>query len=300
MIPEFPAFKPIALEDHAGLTAYLAAHPPFASEYTFTNLFAWRQAGNYQLARHGEGFLIRKDFSGTMSFLQPLVPNHPLDAVRDSLAYLAERGHAPIIERVGEDFMAGLPRDDCYAAQEDRDQFDYVYSVRELLDLPGEKYHDKKNLLAQFQKKYAYRYLPMTAESAEACIAFSHEWCVERHCEQSEGMTRENCAVVQMLGSFRDLPISGGVIEVDGQLVAFSLGEPLNQETFVIHAEKAISGFTGIYQAINWEFLRHVGTGYRYVNREQDLGIEGLRKAKLSYNPIQLGKKYRLSGQVSG
>ncbi len=295
-IPTFPDFTPIALEHRVPLEAYLDAHPPQCSEYTFTNLFAWRDTTRCQVARHGEGFLLRKEGDHGPACFAPLVPGDTTAALHDAAAYLHGLGVAPRIERVGEDVLA---RADLTAAglqaTEDRDDFDYVYRVDELTALAGEKFHDKKNLINQFTKRFPYTYRPLTPELAGLGLLFGHQWCAERECEKSPGLMREQCAVYQMLTQFSALRTTGGVIEVDGKIVALTLGEALTPDTLVVHVEKARNGFPGLYQTIHWEYLRHADAAFTYVNREQDLGIPGLRKAKLSYNPVALVKKYLLT-----
>ena len=288
-------FAPLDLSARDSLTAYLRQHPPLASEYTFSNLFAWQPINQYAIARYGEGFLIRKSSHGELSLLQPLVPKNGLASIKDGLAFLAGQTAVPAIERVGEDIIAGLPDDPTVIITEDRDQFDYLYDAQELIDLPGERFHDKKNLLAQFRTKYNAKYLPLTPALAKECVTFAHQWCIERNCERAEGLARENCAVVRMLAHFAELHLLGGALTIDDQLIAFTLAEPLTSDTLVIHVEKADNHLTGAYQAINHEFLIHQTVAFRYVNREQDLGVKGLRKAKLSYNPVRLIKKYRIT-----
>lgn len=297
MIPSFPDFIPISLDHREALSTHLRAHPPLASEYTFTNLYAWGEVAGYHLCRYGAGFLIRKGSGAEMAFLQPLVVDDPLGAVRACHAYLREQGAIPAIHRVGEDFLAraywaaaGITK------QENRDDFDYVYDVPALIELAGPKFHDKKNLLHQFQRKFAYQYRTLTSALVEECLTFQHHWCEDRECDKHEGLFRENCAVHRMLSRFAALQLLGGIIEVDGQVVAMELGERLNDDTLVIHVEKAKGSLPGVYQAINREFLAHEGAGFRFVNREQDLGLPGLRKAKESYNPVRLVRKYSLLG----
>jgi len=292
MIPSFPEFAPIALEHKPEVDAVLARLQPLASEYTFTNLYAWAEAHHSALARFGDGLLVCQEQAGQIVFLQPLLTEG--DAAVTACLVAARR-----LERVGEDFLAavacgGLSLD----IREDRDHFDYVYRVAELIDLRGPKYHDKKNLLQQFRKQYPhYRYHLMTPEIIERCLAFQHAWCEDRHCEEHDGLLREHCAIRRMLSQFTALRLQGGAIEIDGRIVALTLGEPLNAETFVIHIEKAWGNITGLYQAIHWEFLRHAAPDFPYVNREQDLGIPGLRRAKTSYNPVRMIKKYLIEQQ---
>jgi len=295
MISHFPDFSPIGLEHRDSLDAYLRAHSPLASEFTFTNLFAWREVCGYQVARYREGWLFRRQIEGRVSLLQPLVVDDPAGAARECLHYLKAHSPEPLLERVGEDFIAQLGTGaEEFGIEEDRDNFDYIYAVNELIELSGARYHDKKNLLNQFTKYNNYRYEPLTPELISTCKDFAHDWCVEKRCEQDAGMTHENCAGMQMLHHFHSLSMTGGVLLIDEQLKAFTLGEPLNADTVVIHVEKAAPGYTGICQAINWEFLRHAAAEFTYVNREQDMGVPGLRKAKMSYNPVRLVKKYTI------
>jgi len=296
MIPTFPEFTPLTLEHKDAVDAVLAQHPPLASEYTFTNLFAWGGVNHYQLARFAEGLFIRKGCGRGLALLQPLGMADGAQAIVAGLEYLATASDQPLIDRVGEDFLAAIDGQlPDLTVEEDRANFDYVYDVEELIALAGDKYHAKKNLLNQFLKFNPARYLSFTPDIVARALRFQHAWCSERECEKDDGLRREQCAVFRMLQHFDALRIRGGAIEIGGELVALTLGERLNEDTLVIHVEKARAGITGLYQAINREFLRDAGQEFHYVNREQDLGVPGLRKAKLSYNPVRLIKKYRIS-----
>lgn len=298
MIKQFPEFTPITLAHRPLLQEWNLQHPPQTSEYSFSNLFGWRNACGYALAQLGDGLLIRREDHGKMTFLQPLVSKAHGEAVKACFEYLQAAGHAGVIERVAEDFVHALGTDPGWTIHEDRDQFDYLYLAAELRELAGERFHDKKNLLNQFQRKYQANYLPLTADIAHRCIEFAHEWCEDRRCMQYPGLREENCAVVQMLLHFAELELIGGALEIAGKLVAFTIAEKLNPPTLVIHAEKAKQGITGIYQAINQQFLLAQTDEVIYVNREQDLGLPGLRKAKLSYNPTALLKKFRIESST--
>jgi len=121
------------------------------------------------------------------------------------------------------------------------------------------------------------------------------EWCLLKDCQHKDGLAKEREAIKHMLENFEYLNIRSGIIEVDSKIIAVSLGEALNSETFVVHIEKANSNFTGIYQTINQMFCNNEAAGYKYINREQDLGVPGLRKAKESYHPYKMVKKYTLT-----
>ncbi|MFH2068765.1 MAG: phosphatidylglycerol lysyltransferase domain-containing protein [Candidatus Omnitrophota bacterium] len=296
MIPIFPKFKPIETADREALEGYFREHPPVVSEFTFTNLFGWQKVHNYQVSKYKNGFLLLRESGEKLSFLQPLVTGDPVGVVQTCFGYLQEKTGLPAIERAGEDFIAASAWDDSqFVLSEDRDNFDYLYDAGELTELAGEKFHDKKNLLNQFLKKYQYRYQNLTPELVPECLKFKKEWCEERDCEKIEGLKQEHCAVRQMLKNFHALSSEGGIIRIGEKIVALTLGERLNNDTMVIHVEKAKNGIIGLYQAINWEFLKNQAQDFAFVNREQDLGVEGLRRAKMSYNPVRLIKKYRIT-----
>ena len=295
MIPPFPDFKPITLEDKDTIDTYLRLHPPLCSEFTFTNLYAWAPSHGFQISRFGDGFLILRNAGKEQSFLQPLVHRQAREAVLACLDFLKTRVKRPVIERVGEDFMEHALSDRTgLDIQEDRDNFDYVYDIQELIALKGNKFHDKRNHINNFIKNFLYNYIPITSVLIMQCMEFAHEWCNERECEKDEGLTKEECATYRMLRHFDELGIKGGAIEMEGRICALTMGERLNPDTLVIHIEKAKAGIQGLYQAINQEFLRHEAGGLKFVNREQDLGVLGLRRAKKSYNPVRMIRKYRI------
>jgi len=308
VISRFPDFTPLNLELQAELKAYLKANPPLGSEYTFTNLFGWQRSADYQAARFGDGFLLRRSHrSGRETLLEPLVTRGGLEALEAGFDYLAGRGRMAEAERVTESFLERFPAvAEKFRVVEDRDNHDYLYLVRELIDLAGEKFHDKQNLYRQFVRKYRFSYRPMTGADIQAGLDFVDHWCRKRECDKYEGLNQEKRAVRRMLKNFETLGLRGGLLEIEGNPVALTLGEPLNPETYVIHVEKADSAYTGVYQAINREFLKEAAAGFRFVNREQDMGLLGLRQAKLSYNPVRLVRKYRLfpagaqAGQLGG
>lgn len=180
-----------------------------------------------------------------------------------------------------------------YSMKEDRNNFDYVYLAENLIELTGRKFGAKKNHLNYFLTHYPdYRYLPMTEELIPDCIASAVEW-YERRGDSS--LDYEKFAVLEALNNFKYLGFQGGVIELYGKVEAFSCGEPLNDDTAVIHLEKGNAEIRGLYQMINREFARHAWSQMTYINREEDMGIEGLRRAKKTYNPIKMIAKYEVT-----
>jgi len=293
--PCYPDFKPLDLEDREQITSVFRAHPPVTSELTFTNLFMWRNHYRFGWSMAGEVLLVAADPPGGQPFALPPVGGDDLTAAFRLLVEHIERVTAfPEIRRVPEKVAQHYAELLGLDAEEDPAHSDYVYRTESLITLSGRKYHRKRNHLNQFRSAYAYRYEPLTAALIGACLELQEEWCRLRECVDNQGLLSEEHAIHEALRHFPELDCSGAAIVVDGRVVAFSLGEPLNPETAVIHVEKANPEFPGSYAVINQEFCRHSWSAYTYINREQDLGEEGLRHAKLSYYPDHLVTKFVL------
>ena len=291
-IPIFPEFKTIDLAMKDEINSFLSRYPLEASEYTFTNIFAFSGAYDFRISILDESLLILKNHAPA-SFFCPVGPLPDLDRLFD---YLKNLGSKPFIERVPESFVKKyIEGNEKYSAIEEREHFDYIHDVKELIELSGRRFHDKKNKVNKFRKEYEYEYIPMTSGLVKECIKFEDYWCEERDCEKDQGLSRERCAILKMLTKFDALGLIGGVIRLDKKIAALTLAEAYLPDTLVIHVEKANPDIPGLYQIINQEFLMHEGGGYAFVNREQDLGIGGMRSAKMSYNPVKFIKKYRVT-----
>jgi hypothetical protein len=293
-VPEFPQFKDIELPDREVVDDFLSRFPIEASEYTFTNIFAFRFAYKFKVSIMKDNLIILKDIN-PFSMFCPVGNVHVQDTVEKMFRYLQDKGAEPYLERVPESFVeAHIRKSENFIIEEDKDQFDYVYNTRELIELRGNKFHDKKNKVNKFRSHYQYEYLPLTSDLIDECLEYEDYWCQERDCGKYPGLHKERCAILEMLNNFDDLQTGGGVIRVGGKISALTLGEKYLSDTFVIHVEKANTDIPGLYQTINQEFLMHEAGKCRFVNREQDLGIQGLRRAKRSYNPVDFVKKYKV------
>jgi len=295
-VPEHPQFVDLSLSDKPLFDAAFTRFPPVISEFTFTNLFIWRHPYRVKITRVG-GFLCLLSDQGEHSFFFPAMgEGNVVECYRVLLQDLKKRGAPPKIARVPEDVV--VPIDwtaEGMVAQLDRNQCDYVYLVNDLARLEGRKYHRKRNHIKQFKDKYPYEYVALTPEWIPECLRLQSDWCDLRHCDAIPGLTHEFVAIKEAFAHFETLKVTGGAILIDGKLEAFTFGEPLNRDTVVIHIEKANPAFEGLYPMINQAFLEHHWTPYTYVNREQDLGEEGLRKAKESYFPHHLVNKYTIT-----
>jgi hypothetical protein len=294
-IPSLPEMRPLGLADREALSRLFPELRPRQSELTFTNLFIWRDAHELRLSRVGEAVVIfswRADPEDSF-VLPPLGPGANAEAVRACLEHMAEAGHAAHMARATRDDLARLRVEDTeFRIEADRDQFDYVYLVRDLIALSGNRYHGKRNHLEQFARRHEFAYRPLTPELVPACQELQDRWCDEKHCDLVATLRAEARAVKEVLGKVELLGVTGGCIEVAGKIEAYTLGELLNPETVVIHIEKANAAFHGLYQVINQQFLEKAWSEVRYVNREQDLGVAGLRRAKESYHPDHMVEKF--------
>jgi len=281
-------FEHICLKHQEEYKAALCDCPEVTSDYAFANLYGW--APHYGLKwRFNHGLVWLKQSKGQEIFWAPVGDWTKVDWAK--LPCLA----GPMrFTRVPESLL-GIWKQafgERIRATEARDHFDYVYSVPELVELKGNKFHKKKNLLNQFEKSNIFEYTPMQADCVEEVLDMQAEWHGWQE-HASEALEAENEAISRVLKVFDRLgSLLGGTIRIGGKVVAYTVGECLNKDTMVIHFEKGDTRFKGIYQAINNHFLAAQEDRFTFVNREQDLGDEGLRKAKLSYNPTHFMQKY--------
>jgi hypothetical protein len=295
-IPEFPKFKGLSIEDKPLFDSLFNLFPPVISEFTFSNLFIWRYAYELRISRFRNFLCLLSDRGETSFFFPPIGEGDMIECYGRLLQYLKEKGAHPKIARVPETAVSRMDwKGEGLVVELDRAHSDYVYLMEDLIKLEGRKYHRKRNHIKQFKEKYSYQYIPLTSEWISECLRLEAEWCDLRHCEVVPGLLNESIAIKEALTHFNDLRLKGGAILVRENLEAFTLGEPLNRETVVIHIEKANSAYEGLYSLINQAFLENEWSEYTYVNREQDLGEEGLRKAKESYFPHHMVNKYTIT-----
>jgi hypothetical protein len=286
-------FEKIRLADHERYQELFVNCPQHASDYSFVNLWSWADEYQLQWAWQNKLVWIRQT-NPEPAYWAPIGDWHQIDWDEIFKADILE--DAPFI-RVP-DSLLGLWEEKLghrLDVREARDQWDYIYSLEELATLKGNRFHKKKNLVNQFKKNNAYEYLAFDPSVIEGALALQTDWCTWRDCEASETLASENRAILKVLENWDKLPgLIGGAISVGEDLPAYTIAESLSEDTLVIHFEKGCPGYKGIYQAINQIFLANNSEGYQFVNREQDLGNEGLRKAKLSYHPVDFLKKYQV------
>lgn len=291
-------FRPIELSDRDAVRDAFRRDPPDISEYTFSNLFVWRRSRRTRIRLRDDGFHLLMDDHGHDILLPPagfadrrtawkeLVDLFRSDSAIAAIAKIPERD-LPILAELG------------LSALEDRDHWDYLYHASDLAELKGRRYDGKRWFLRKFAEAFpTARALPYSAPWRSACLDLAAAWAERRTAEHPECAAQyaeETAAITDYLDHIADLECCGCVLVADDRLLGFTFGEPLNPSTFVIHFEKADPSAPGAYQAVNREFVRMAVLGrFAFVNREQDLGAEGIRKAKLSYHPCAFVRKHRV------
>lgn len=256
------------------------------SEFTFSNLYLFRASYNYHLSHvTGYTYIISGEKAGKKFFSTPcgVPPKEVVDELFKTHDYwknLAERhvdAHRCELESWG------------YFPEEDRDNFDYLYKREDLAELSGKDYHKKRNLVNAFLNSYNYEQKPLTHHNLGDALSILDSWC------EAKGIVGDYAAAKEGLELFDELKMRGSVYYVDGKSAGYALGESLMKgRMFAIHFEKAIDGYKGIYQFINQAFAKGLPEYFTFINREQDLGDEGLRQAKMTYRPCGFVKKYRV------
>ncbi|MGD9300959.1 MAG: phosphatidylglycerol lysyltransferase domain-containing protein [Desulfobacterales bacterium] len=287
-------FETISLEKQEDYLKMLSRCPQVASDYSFMNLWAWADDYGLRWAWDDDCVWIQQTRPEVL-FWAPVGPWYDIDW---GPRLIEKSGDAAtfirIPDKLAQHWQTTLK--DRLTFEEERGHWDYVYSVSELIDLKGNRFHKKKNLLNQFNKKYDYVYRPLEPQLIGQAMAMQEDWCTWRDCESSDILSAENRAVTRVFDNWEKLNGTlGGAIMVDGALVAYTVAEALTPRSVVIHFEKGDTQYKGIYQAINQMFLAHSARHFSTVNREQDLNDEGLRKSKLSYNPLEFLRKSRVT-----
>lgn len=262
-------------------------------EYCFGNIFMWSEIYANKIL-NDNGIFVSADFTENPVFCYPIGNGDKKATIQKLIKYSKELGTAleffGLTEKDKDELNVLFP--DEFDIQETRDFFDYVYKSEDLATLAGRKYHSKRNHISYFENTFDWKYEPINKDNIEQCMLLNDHWEGLNKQKNPEEISSENLAIKKALNNYFDLNFEGGVLTIQGEIVAFTFGEKLNSNTFCTHVEKAYGNIRGAYQMINREFARQLQDRYELINREEDTGSEGLRRAKLSYQPHRLIIKY--------
>ena len=282
-------FRKITLEDKPLLDEILKNAKEVSCENTFVNLYVWQEAYNTQIAFKNDNLFIRYGEGNSISYRLPIGGN-----LEEGLKEIfAVSDTAPTFWNPINEAFSSLPKwfTDKYDIIPSRDSFDYIYRQSDLANLEGKKYHSKRNHISAFSKKYDWHYEEINSTNLDKIIACAESWYSENAERLDEFALAEKKGLESVLENLELFSVTGGAIFIEDKAVAFTLGTPINNKVFDIFAEKALPEFATAYTVINNCFAKELGD-FKYINREDDMGLEGLRRAKLSYRPAVLLEKY--------
>ena len=288
--------KPITIEDKALFDDFMRGKFN-ECDYNFTNQFLWSVGENsgYTLTQGGDVLTVHCIFNGVHYTYMPISKTDNMDNVKAELREILSTTKA-LVTHVPERYVPALESE--FVCVESRDSFDYVYNFEDLSTLKGRKYSKKKNRINHFLAAYPdYKYEQINESNIPDVIKFQEKWYEYHKGEQSVPiLDDENQGIQTLLNNFGKLDYKGCLLRVGDEIACYTLGEAINDEWIVVHIEKGFNEYVGCYQMINREFLAREFSGYKYVNREDDFGEEGLREAKNSYHPAMMLVKYDITG----
>lgn len=284
--------KPLTIDDRSLFYQYYQNNPAKCSYLSFANLFLWKDAEDIHFFEYENHLVVtgKSIYNGSRYFMMPLG------------GCLCGKLKACLDQSFGTDYhIYGITAADLDTVEKncgeffrfhrERDMDNYVYTSQKLISLSGKKLHGKRNHINKFKELYSYTYQPLTTENLGKIRTFLEEW-YQKKAETDSSILLEKTALENALTHYDALELKGGMLLVDNKVVAFSIGEQLNEDTALIHFEKADTDYQGAYPMINQQFVEHAWSHLTYINREDDMGIEGLRKAKLSYQPDLMVEMY--------
>ncbi len=289
-------FKEPCLADYGKITEFIApfAKESMSCEITPMTLLIWKNYYHQKIAFYDDMLFVSLGKNSEI-FLLPFAKD--MKKAVNILKELTKSQNRPLVflgaEGVRLDTFNSIFSEE-FSQNESREDFEYLYLTEKLKNLSGKKFHSKRNHISAFSKSYNWSYESMTTDILPEVFEMADKWTEEmkKITDDTKSIEVENKALKEYLPLMKELNLRGGCIRVDGKIIAFTFGSPINNKVFDIHVEKALPEFRTAYTLINREFILNELLDFEYVNREDDMGLEGLRKAKLSYHPDILLKKY--------
>jgi hypothetical protein len=282
------AFRPFTLEDREFLEAAFRRAAYRLCEYSYATQFCWRSWNESRWAQADGWILVRYREHGQDRFLCPIGTGDPAEAMLACFDRLAALGSEPRVDFVPDQVRERLARDGRFRFDPDPANHDYVYRRSDLADLPGKKYARKRNHVSRFLRNPSWSFDRVGVAEVPECLAFLDDWCRGHGCEEDPRLEYEVEALRVCLEHQEALRQTAYVLRLSGRIVGLTLGDLLTEDTFAVHYEKAYADQDGAYQMLARETARAVPDGVVFIDREQDMGVEGLRQSKLSFFPDHL------------
>lgn len=276
--------------------AYLRKENSRSSDYNFGNIYMWDNRYRKHISAAGDRLIIRLRYTEEPFFVFPIGCGD-LGPALEAMREIESESKSPLLICAVTDEQKAL-LENTYPGRfrftENRDSFDYIYLAEKLSTLAGRKMHAKRNHCNRFEQTYEWDYLPLTPNLIPGCIEMLDAWLHE-YGDAENGIAHEKAAILRGFEHWDSLGLEGGVLRIEGKIVGFAIGELVTEDTVCVHFEKAFASINGAYPMVCREFIRQILRDHPnvvYVNREEDLGLPNLRKAKLDCYPEYLLKKY--------
>lgn len=293
-----PEFLPIRLEQRAQFDALIRARDSRSADYSFNNLYLWQQTYAVTAAVIEGCLVLRYEFDGAPKFSFPIGDGDTEAALDAVFSHCRNEGIQPRICGLTADMVDELAamHPDSFTLVHDRDYDDYLYTAEKLANLSGKKLHGKRNHINKFVQEHAdWSFEPISADNMAECRTMDDEWLQLNAAERHANYDDEARALDMMFTHYEEMGLEGGLLRAEGKVIAFTVGEQLSSDTWNTHFEKAFSHIQGAYPMINREYARYIAEKHPhivYINREDDMGMENLRKAKESYYPDLMVEKF--------
>ena len=288
-------FQPVSLDDKATFQSFFNKVAFGNCDFSFSNIFSWKHTYETTFAVENDFLFVRFQPKGFLpGYLFPVGAGNLKAAVERIIQDAGERKTELRIYAITQKMFALLEETmpGQFLYEKDRDWYEYIYSSKDLITLVGKKYQAKRNHINKFKRTYTWEYLPITPEIIPDCLELYKRWCAENGgCTSEQSLVEERIATQNTFQHFEKLGLIGGALRINGEILAYSYGQPLTKDIFGVHAEKCLYEIDGGFAMINREFAEHNCSAYTYINREEDLGIDSLRQSKLSYQPVILLEK---------
>jgi hypothetical protein len=287
-------FRPVTLADREFFARHYEAYPQTHSDNTFTNMVCWNHYAHYTYAYREGNVILASTIGSVTRFRPPIGPRNP--GLLRSLIRLASdvSDNEPIV--LIDPDTARWMQETCPGINlvPDRNHFEYVYRASDLAELPGKNFLTIRRQISKFRRNCTNVVEPISRQNWVEVKRFLIEWCEWKGCEGDQVLAHEKEAVFFAIDHFNELPLSGLAIRVFSKIGAISLYEKLNADTALVHFEKGLPDCEGIYKAINNEAATRLSKKFTYINRESDLGVAGLREAKMRYHPDHMIEVFSL------
>lgn len=290
-------FHAISILDKEWIDRHLMCEDSPSADFNFGNMFIWDEHYRQLVCNLGERTLTKVRLHGRPAFVYPIGCGPLRPAIEALRAYAKAKEYPFLLRGITEKHRELLEQEfpGCFCFCEEEKYADYIYEAQKLSTYSGKALHGKKNHCNRFEAEHEWSFVPLTRELIPACEQMLNEWTEDNAERLDDSIVYEHDAIERAFRHYEELGLEGGVLFADGKLLGFSFGEMTSSDTFDVHVEKAAADINGAYPMVCRELVRMLMEKHPelvWINREDDMGLESLRKSKESYKPAYLLKKY--------